>query len=316
VSASTVSAVLNGTAPTSADVRERVGKAVADLGYQAEAHARNLRRRSANAVGLVIPDPANPFFIEVALGVQAMALESDMVVVLCATDDAAELDAYCGHLLRTRNVDGLIFTSGGHRFPGELRRLGGEVPVVLADDLFADAPYPFVGSDNRGGAQAAARLALDHGHRRIAILAGPAEVWTAEQRLAGYLAELAGAGLAPVTVVRGDYRVPSGRQASAEIIASGATAVLAANDLMAIGLIQSCLQAGVRVPGDLSVVGFDDIPPASYLAPQLTTVRQPGREIGRAAMDALLTQLAGHTPNDRHLLPTELVIRDTVGTAS
>ena len=316
VSASTVSAVLNRTAPTSADVRERVAKAVAELGYQAEAHARNLRRRTANAVGLVIPDPANPFFIEVALGVQSMALESDMVVVLCATDEAAELDAYCAHLLRTRNVDGLIFTSGGHHFPGELSRLGSEVPLVLADDLFTDAPYPFVGSDNRGGAQAAARLALDHGHRRIAIVAGPAGVWTAEQRLAGYLDELAKDGLAPVTVVRGDYRVPSGRQASVPIVESGATAVLAANDLMAIGLIQSCLQAGVRVPDDLSVIGFDDIPPASYLAPQLTTVRQPGREIGRAAMNALLTWLAGHTPDNRHFLPTELVVRDTLGTPS
>jgi DNA-binding LacI/PurR family transcriptional regulator len=316
VSASTVSAALNGTAATSAEVRERVAKAVADLGYQPEAHARNLRRRRAHAVGLVIPDPANPFFIEVALGVQSMALESGMVVVLCATDEAAVLDAYCAHLLRARNVDGLVFTSGGHRFPGELDLLGSEVPVVLADDLFADAPYPFVGSDNRGGARAAARLTLEHGHRRIAVLAGPAEVWTAEQRLAGYLDELAQLGLAPVTVVRGDYRVPSGRQAAGAIIQSGATAVLAANDLMAIGLVQACLQAGVRIPGDLSVVGFDDIPPASYLAPPLTTVRQPGREIGRAAMEALHTQVAGRTPNKRHLLPTELVVRDTLGTPS
>lgn len=316
VSASTVSAVLNGTAPTSPDVRERVAKAVAQLGYQAEAHARNLRRRRAYAIGLVIPDPANPFFIEVALGVQAKALESGMVVVLCATDEAAELDAYCAHLLRARYVDGLIFTSGGHRFPGELNLLGSKVPVVLADDLFADAPYPFVGSDNHGGAQAAARLALDRGHDRIAVIAGPAEVWTADQRLAGYLDELAKEGLAPVTVIPGDYRVPSGRQAAAAVLESGATAVLAANDLMAIGLIQSCLQAGVRVPDDLSVVGFDDIPPASYLAPQLTTVRQPGREIGRAAMAALLTQLEGQAPDDRHLLPTELVVRDTLGTPS
>jgi DNA-binding LacI/PurR family transcriptional regulator len=303
VSASTVSAVLNGTAPTSPGVRERVAEAVAQLGYQAEAHARNLRRRRAHAVGLVIPDPANPFFIEVALGVQSKALESGM-------------EAYCAHLLQARYVDGLVFTSGGHRFPGELNLLGSKVPVVLADDLFADAPYPFVGSDNRGGAQAAARLTLDHGHRRIAILAGPAEVWTAEQRLAGYLDELGSEGLAPATVVRGDYRVPSGRQASAAILESGATAVLAANDLMAIGLIQTCLQAGVRIPGDLSVVGFDDIPTASYLAPLLSTVRQPGREIGRGAMAALLTQLAGHTPDDRLLLPTELVVRDTLGTPS
>lgn len=316
VSASTVSAVLNGTAPTSPDVRARVARAVADLGYQAEAHARNLRRRRAHAVGLVIPDPANPFFIEVALGVQSKALESGMVVVLCATDEAAELDAYCRHLLKARYVDGLIFTSGGHRLPGELDMLGSTVPVVLADDLFADAPYPFVGSDNRGGAQAAARLALDHGHRRIGVLAGPPEVWTAEQRLAGYLDELASEGLVPTTVVRGNYRVASGRQAAAPILESGATAVLAANDLMAIGLIQTCLQDGVRIPDDLSVVGFDDIPPASYLAPQLSTVRQPGREIGRAAMAALLTQLSGDTPDDRLLLPTELVVRDTLGTPS
>lgn len=312
VSASTVSAVLNGTAPTSPGVRERVANAVARLGYQAEAHARNLRRRRAHAVGLVIPDPANPFFIEVALGVQSKALESGMAVILCATDEATELDAYCAHLLQARSVDGLIFTSGGHRFPGELGLLGSKVPVVLADHLFTDAPYPFVGSDNRGGAQAAARLALDHGHRRIAILAGPAEVWTAEQRLAGYLAELAREGMAPATVVRGDYRVPSGRQAAAAILESGATTVLAANDLMAIGLIQTCLQAGVRIPGDLSVVGFDDIPAASYLAPQLSTVRQPGREIGRAAMAALLAQLADRPPDDRLLLPTQLVVRDTL----
>jgi LacI family transcriptional regulator len=317
VSMSTVSAALNGSAPTSTDVRSRVAAAVERLGYQPEAHARSLRLRRSSAIGLVIPDPGNPFFIELAMGVQTVALAEGLVVVLCATDRAAELDAYCLSLLKARHVDGLVYVSGTHEFPDSLQQLRASVPIVFVDDLFTDVEGAFVGADNRAGAALAARLLLDQGHRRIGILAGPHRVWTAQERLRGYLDALSEAGLevAAVPVEHGDFRVDGGRAAAAALLARDPdiTGVLAANDLMAIGALQVYAERGLRVPHDISVVGFDDIPAATFVTPNLTTVRQPARDIGHAAMSSLLRQLNEGIGTEMTLLPTTLVTRNSVG---
>jgi DNA-binding LacI/PurR family transcriptional regulator len=319
VSVSTVSAVLNGTAPASADTRRRLHAAVAELGYEPDANARNLKRQRAGAVGLIVPDILNPFFALVAAGVEEEARERDYVLVLCSTDFEAEREAQYARLLRGRRLDGVVHLSGTGLPPTALVELARAEPVVVVDERIPGLDLPFVGSDNRRGARLAAELALARGHRRIAIVAGPPGLWTAEQRLAGYREALAGAGLDPDTmpVAVGDYRLESGRAAAARLLAAERpTAFLVANDLMAIGCLQQCLEAGLSVPGEVGIVGYDDVPLASLVTPRLTTIRQPAREMGRVAARILLDRIEGRPVEPATDLPAELVVRESLGEAA
>ena len=317
VSLSTVSAVLNRTAPASAETRGRVLAAVAELGYEPNSHARNLKRQRAHAIGLIIPDIINPFFALVAEGVEEEARRRDHVLVLCSSDFEADREAAYARLLRGRRLDGVIHLSGTG-FPSRgLFELAATAPVVFVDERVPGLDRPFVVSDNRGGARRAAQLALDWGHRRFAIIAGPPALWTAEQRLAGYREALAGAGIEPdsVPVAFGDYRLDGGRAAAERLLRAGPqrpTVVLVANDLMAIGCLQYCLAVGIGVPDELGIVGFDDVSLATIVTPALTTVAQPACEMGRVAARHRLDELEGKEVSEV-VLPTELVIRDSLG---
>lgn len=319
VSVSTVSYVMNGTGPVADRTRSRVLAAIREVGFEPNQAARSLKRGSAAAIGLIVPDLRNEFFALVAEGVQDVAFSRDVLVVLCSSDANIERETSYARLLRRRRVDGVVYLSGTGVSPGALFELAERGPVVFVDELIAGLDVPFVGSDNRRGARAVAEHVLDRGHRRLAVIGGPAALWTAEQRLAGYREALAGAGLDPdsVPVVLGDYRQESGYRLSLALLTDGPgqrpTALLCANDLMAIGALQYCREAGIRVPEELSVVGFDDIPVAPLLSPPLTTVRQPAREMGRQATELLLSRLQAPSPAlERTLLPVELRVRESV----
>jgi DNA-binding LacI/PurR family transcriptional regulator len=307
VSFSTVSAVLNATAPTSQATRLRVLAAVAELGYEPNSQARNLKRSRSHAIGLIVPDVLNPFFALVAEGIGDEARRRDYVLVLCSTDSDADREASYARLLRARRLDGVIHLSGTGLPPAALLELASSAAVVTVDERVPGLPGPFVGSDNRRGARLAAELALAHGHRRFGIVAGPTGLWTAEQRLAGHREALAAAGLDPdaVPMVRGDYRLESGRAAAAVLLAERPTVLLVANDLMAVGCLQHLLSVGVDVPREVSVVGYDDIPLATVVTPTLTTVSQPAREMGRVAAELLLDGIDGReVPESFDLEPT------------
>ena len=314
VSLSTVSAVLNGSAPASEATRLKVLAAVAELGYEPNSQARNLKRRRSHAVGLIVPDVLNPFFALLAEGIGDELRARDYLLVLCSTDFDGGREASYARLLRARRLDGIVHLSGTGLLPAALHELASSARVVTVDERVHGFPAPFVGSDNRRGARWAAELALARGHRRIAILAGPTGLWTAEQRLAGYREALAAAGLDPddVPTVRGDYRLESGRAAAAELLAHEPTVVLAANDLMAIGCLQHALAAGIRVPRDVSVIGYDDVPLASVVTPALTTVRQPAREMGRTAAKLLLDGIEGLDVPEAVNLEPELIERESL----
>jgi DNA-binding LacI/PurR family transcriptional regulator len=315
VSLSTVSAVLNGTAPASESTRLRVLAAVADLGYEPNSQARNLKRQRSHAVGLIVPDVLNPFFALVAEGVGDEVRARDYLLVLCSTDFDAGREATYARLLRARRLDGIVHLSGTGLLSAPLHELATSAQVVTVDERVHGFPAPFVGSDNRRGARWAAELALARGHRRVAILAGPTGLWTAEQRLAGYREALAAAGIDPdgVPTARGDYRLESGRAAAANLLEHEPTVILAANDLMAIGCLQHALSVGIRVPDELSVVGYDDVPLATVVTPALTTVRQPAREMGRVAAKLLLDGIDGHEVPETVDLEPELVERESLG---
>ena len=319
VSVSTVSYVLNGTGPVAAERRARVLDAVRILDYTPNESARSLKRRSASTIGLVVPDLANLFFSLVAEGVENAASRRDVLVVLCVPEATDEPESHHARLLRSQRLDGVIYLSSGATSPSAILELARSGPVVLVDQHVPGFELPAVVSDSRKGARAVAAHVLEHGHERVAVLGGPSALWTAQQRLAGYREAFAAAGLDPdaVPVHVGDYREESGLALAARALDGPAeerpTALLCANDLMAIGALQHCRAAGLRVPEDVSLVGFDDLPFVSLLDPPLTTVRQPARRMGARAVEMLFDALAGReVPQPIERLPVEVEIRGSV----
>jgi DNA-binding LacI/PurR family transcriptional regulator len=320
VSLSTVSYVINDSGPVAADRRARVLAAVQELGYAPSEPARSLKRRRVATIGLIVPDLGNQFFAGVAEGVTQAATEHDVLVVLGTTDAVQEREAYYTRLLRGQRLDGVIYLSGTGVPPRALQELAELHAVVFVDERVVGLDVPFVGADNRRGARDAMAHVLSRGHTRVTIVGGPPALWTAEQRLAGYREALAAAGLDPdaTPVLRGDYRQASGARAAAQALdgpeAAAPTVLVCANDLMALGVMAYCRDHRLRVPDDVSVVGFDDVPLASLLVPSLTTVRQPAQEMGRRATESLLAYVEGREPGAEDVGATELQVRESVAT--
>ncbi len=319
VSVSTVSYVLNDSGPVAAERRARVLDAVRVLEYAPNESARNLKRQSASTIGLVVPDLTNQFFALVAEGVEQAASERSVLVVLCAPEATSRSESHHARLLRSQRLDGVIYLSSTGTSPAtllELTRLG---PVVLVDEQLRGFDLPAVVSDGRRGAREIARHVLDHGHERIAVIGGPTELWTAEQRLSGYREAFASTGRDPdeVPVFVGDYHMPSGVALAARALEGPPgrrpTALVCANDLMAIGALEHCKAAGLRVPEDVSIVGFDDVPVAALLTPRLTTVRQPARDMGYRSATLLFELMRGEAAHGRPgVFPVDLRLRDSV----
>jgi len=301
VSVSTVSYVLNNTGPVSADRRARVMNAVRELNYIPNESARRLKRQIASTIGLVVPDLSNQFFSLLARGVMRAAAEHDVLVVLCTPDSTEEAESDNARLLRSRQVDGVVYLTGFHESPTSLLELQSLGPVVLVDERVPGADLPAVVADGRRGAREVATHVVELGHKRFACIAGPTALWTAEQRLAGYREALALGGLDPddMEVYVGDYRMNSGYQLAAKALSAPRalrpTALLCANDLMAIGALEYCRAAHIKVPDEVSIVGFDDVPMAPLLTPRLTTVRQPADEMGVGAARLLIELIQGVT---------------------
>ncbi len=320
VSATTVSHVVNGTRPVSSQLSERVHEATRELGYQPNALARSLRRKETHTIGLIVPDNSNPFFAEMAHSVEYTAYGSGHAVVLCNSDDDVEREALYLDLLLKRQVDGIVLvaaaTSGD-----SLRALNQRgLPLVVVD---RDLPYPAhdcVLTDHEAGGYAATEHLAQLGHKRIACIAGPSDLGSSTGRVAGHRAALRAAGLRvdQSMVVRGDFRDHSGYVATQKLLkrAKPPTAIFACNDLMAIGAMAAARDAGLNVPEDISVVGFDDIHLAGYLNPPLTTIAQPMAELGRGAVELLLERLLDRSlPPRRVMLRNRLVIRRTTAVA-
>lgn len=318
VSISTVSYVLNGTGPVAAERRARVLDAVRVLEYAPNESARNLKRRSASTIGLMVPDLANPFFALVAEGVERAASARNVLVVLCAPQATDTPEPHHARLLRSQRLDGVIYVTSTSTSPSDLLALARSGPVVLLDEHVPGFDLPAVVSDSRRGAREVAQHVLEHGHERLAVIGGPPGLWTAQQRLAGYREAFAAAGLDPdaVPVLTGDYQQPSGSELAAKVlggpVAERPTALLCANDLMAIGALEHCKAAGLDVPRDISIVGFDDLPFAGLLTPRLTTVRQPARHMGERAANLLFALLASDGGESLEPFPATLQIRGSV----
>lgn len=319
VSVSTVSYVLNDSGPVGAVRRNRVLDAIRVLEYSPNGTARSLKRQSAATIGMVIPELTNPFFAMVAEGVQRAASARDVLVVLVVPEDAGEADGKHLELLRGQRIDGVVYLSGTGSMPATIYEVARTGPVVLVDEQIPGLNLPAVVCDSRKGAREVAAHVLKQGHTKVAVIGGPTALWTAQQRLAGYREAFAGAGLQPdaVPVFVGDYRQTSGRELAAQALAADPrpTALICANDLMASGAMQYCREVGLRVPEDVSIVGFDDLPFSALLTPQLTSVRQPAYDMGFKAASLLLDMLEGKNNDlleEVDTLAASVQVRDSV----
>ncbi|MED5803835.1 LacI family DNA-binding transcriptional regulator [Gordonia sp. Z-3] len=319
VSLSTVSYVLNDSGPVAPDRRTRVLDAVRVLNYAPNEAARGLKNRSAPTIGLVIPELSNQFFALLVEGVEQVVSNHGGLVTICAPDTVSVGESVNGRLLRSQRLNGIVYLSGAQSKSGALLELMRQGPVVLVDDVVPGFDgLPAVVSDNRRGAREIAVHVIEAGHRDIAVIAGPEAQWSTQQRLSGYREAMAAAGIDPdqARVLWGDYHQQSGwdhaRRALEGPRDHRPTALLCANDLMAVGALEYCRSAGISVPAEVSVVGFDDIPFVSLLTPRLTTVRQPAREMGQQAAEHLFEMIAGGRIDPPPPLPTDVRIRESV----
>ncbi len=316
VSLSTVSYVLNDSGPVAPERRQRVLDAVRVLNYMPNESARKLKRRSPFTIGMIVPDLTNQFFAMVTEGVQKAASARDVLVVLVAPAAAEQPEEKQAQLLRRQRVDGVVYLSGTGSLPAAIHEIARSGPIVLVDEKIPGTGLPAIVAESRKGARAVAAHVLEQGHRNVAVIGGPMALWTARQRLAGYREAFAGAGLDPdaVPVIAGDYQQESGQRIAAELLAADPrpTALICANDLLAIGAMEHCREVGLRVPEDVSIVGFDDLPLSRLLTPRLTSVSQPAREMGYRAAQALFELLDAGEVGPVADLPTTVNLRDSV----
>jgi LacI family transcriptional regulator len=315
----TVSRVINNSGYASQETRARVEAAVAELGYVPNTLARSLRSRRTNTLALVLTDITNPFWTTVARGVEDTASDAGFNVIFCNTDESeAEQHKYLRVLLQ-KQVDGVLLvparsTSEPIEFIQEQR-----TPVVVLDRWVPDARADVVRCDSEGGAYQLVRLLLSLGHRRIALLSGPPGVSTAEDRIAGYRRALAEAGLrgGAELVHDGEFTQASGYEMARQALAAKPrpTALFAGNNFIAIGALRALRDAGLGVPEDVALVGFDDLPAALVIEPFLTVAAQPAYEMGQRATALLLARLSGQAPEayQEIVLPTEVIVRQSSG---
>ncbi|MFC4452551.1 LacI family DNA-binding transcriptional regulator [Deinococcus sonorensis] len=318
VSKMTVSKVVNKQPGISEATRQRVLQAIEDLGYTANASARALAGGRTNTLGVVVPSIGPQYISEVVRGADLTAYDAGLDLLISTTqEDTIHERQNVGRLTRGL-VDGLLMV-----LPRSLDRYAealqqARVPVVVVASADSAVPFPLVDADHYHGARLAVSHLLELGHQRIGFIAGRRETSASLERLRGYREGLLTAGLPfdPGLVRPGEYTQPGGFAAARALLdlPQPPTAIFAANDLSAFGAMEAIKDRGLRVPDDLSVIGFDDIPHAGQVHPALTTIRQPLVEMGTAGTRMLLNLLHGGLPvTERLVLPTELVVRASTG---
>jgi LacI family transcriptional regulator len=316
VSVATVSRVLNGDPNVDGELRERVRAAVAQLGYRPSRLARNLRRQQMDAIGIVVPDIENPHFAEMVRIIEVHALAHGHRVLVCNTDEDGDRQAACLRMLADERVSGIVLSpSDPAGSIDQLRDLN--IPVVAIDRALKHDATDAVVADNVPAVQAATQRLIDAGHRSIAFVGGLSEVETGSERQEGYLAAIESAGLRPV-LANGGFRRDAARAAVAELLArkdEPVSALMVANNLMALGAMWAVRDAGLRVPDDIAMIAVDNPPWAELLDPPLTVLGQPIRVMATMAIELLMRRLQGERfAPVREVLPLELIVRRSCGT--
>jgi LacI family transcriptional regulator len=315
VSISTVSRVLNDKDDVAPETYQKVQEVIDELGYTSSLAARGLRSHRMNVIGLVMPDVGDPFSIQVLKGVNRAITELDIDLIVHTGGDliketTADRERRHVSLLSSGITDGVIVVAPA------ATTFSTTLPVVVVDPNNATPDCPVVIAANRSGALSAMEYLIGLGHRRIGFISGRPELQSAVRRLLGYKDSLyqAGIPLDPDLIQTGDYSRQTGFACAQRLLnlSDPPTAIFAANDQSAFGAIQAAQQAGLRVPDDLSVVGFDNIPEASYTNPGLTTIDQFIDEMGCIATEMLINLIEGNSlESNVYKMPTQLIVRDS-----
>ncbi|GAA4835605.1 LacI family DNA-binding transcriptional regulator [Saccharopolyspora rosea] len=313
VAASTVSRAFNNPGRVGARTRERVHQAAREVGYEPRPLARVEAPGRARTLTLVVTDIANPYYAALVKSAQARAIERDYTLALVDSDESPRVEASNLRRLLATTSGGILATS---RLSDDVvRRLAGHRPLVVVNRRVAGLPSLVV--DTPAGMREAVRHLVAHGHRRVAYLSGPRNSWINGQRWAAVRDEAAALGaraafLGPFTPDR-----RGGGDAADALVAGGATAAIAYNDLIAIGALQHLRELGIRLPQELSLVGCDDVFGADLTVPALTTIAGPTHRIGTAAVDVLHAHLSGRRgPPETRTFDTRLVVRESTGPAA
>ncbi|MEV0598973.1 LacI family DNA-binding transcriptional regulator [Streptomyces sp. NPDC050315] len=319
VSVGTVSNVINRPERVSQETRARVQAAIERLGYVRSESARQLRAGSSRLVALLVLDMANPFFVDLARGAERAARRAGLGVVVCNSGQNPDEEAEYLALFAEQRVNGVLVTPADPtgRTLDTLRRQG--TPFVLVDRVAPGTEQCSVSVDDVAGGALIGRHLAQAGHRTLAYVSGPPHLRQVQDRREGMHRALAEAGLPPEALLElpaGQLDVAAGRDAGARLLglAQRPTAVFCANDLLALGVLQAMYAAGVRVPEDLAIVGYDDIEFAAAAAVPLTSVRQPAAALGNMAAELLLEETGQAAPDHCHqrvVLQPELVVRQS-----
>lgn len=320
VSTSTVSHVINGSRFVSDEIREKVMRIVAELNYTPSAVARSLKVRETKTIGLLVTATNNPFFAEVMAGVEQDCQQHQYNLIIAATGgDAKRLQQNLQTLMH-KQVDGLLLMCGDSRFQADIE-LAISLPLVVMDWWFTELNADKILENSALGGYLATKALIDAGHRKIGIITGNLKKSVAQNRLQGYKNALSEAKIAlnPHWIVESHFDFEGGALGIQSLLtqSSRPTAVFCCSDTIAVGAYQAIQQQGLRIPQDLSIMGYDDIELARYLSPPLSTICQPKAELGKLAVEALLQRIKNPNENYRTLvLEPTCILRGSISTPS
>lgn len=334
VSVATVSRVLNNTAPVKKETRDKVVALIRKHQFQPNALARSLSKKSTGMIGVIIPDMTNPFFPALLAGLEQEARSQGYTMFLCDTvstlgtgSEQYERESDYVSLLLEKQIDGMIWIGGrvnlakpAEHLVREAVEVSKRVPLLLVNGCMPGTGIQRVYVDEQEGASLAAQYLIDAGHRHIAFAGGYTQLSNTRQRRQGFARTMRANHIAirKEWMLDGGFNVESGKQFLHHLLALSErpTAVLCANDLVAVGMLKAASKAGIRVPEELSLVGFDDIPYASDCIPELTTISLKGNEVGRLAAKRLCDMIAGAKSSKSMKVLPELVVRESVSRIS
>jgi LacI family transcriptional regulator len=318
VSFTTVSHVVNNTRPVSADVRAKVENAIRQLNYVPSAVARSLKARSTATVGLLVPNSTNPYFAELARGIEDECVREGYCMIFCNSDDEPAKQRHYLRVLQEKRTDGIIVASAGEDSVLAETLANAREALVVVDRNVEGLAADLVQIDHERGAYLATRHLLELGHVKIGCISGPVSMAVSAMRIHGFMRAMAERGIViePSAIVEGDFSARGGQEAAARLFETvRPTAIFACSDLMGIGALRSAAVRGIRVPEQCSIVGFDDIELSSYTYPALSTVGQSVRALGEAAAKMLIERISGAVSGSarRHVVKAGLIVRESTG---
>jgi LacI family transcriptional regulator len=315
VSIATVSYVINKSRTVSPELTKRVLAAIEEIGYYPDINARSLKSKRTSTIGLIVPDNSNPFFAEIAKGVEDAGFDAGFSVLLCNSNAMLEREQAYIDLLLSKRVDGVIFAPTSLSINPIQRLVDLGIPVAVFYREAGELDVDSIRIDNLEGGYRATRHLIELGHKQVACIRPLSTETPSGQRVEGFKRAMDEAGLSYSSILmpQGNNRIKGGEAAARELLNSGKkfSAIFSTNDAMAIGAMRALRDAGLRIPEDVSVIGFDDIILARYSEPPLTTISQPKQEAGALAVQRIVERIElKHTDGAREfILETELIER-------